>query len=420
MLNCCIERKKAREEMQRELNFDSAEGSSTDDDEFFDCADKPVEEVKRIQPSGRLGKFQNLKLIETGENLYIPVTQEPVPKTEDQLDEDADVLLKLGSDAQGSELRAKMMSASLLSDMESFKAANPGAILEDFVRWYSPRDWQEIDEEDQWGQKKGKLSTRMLIEDNIWAQMWKSAKPVPANKQKLLFVDTKEAEKVLHFLESRTLSQISELLTPILLQASIYRLAEEVMQVQAELIDGTDKLQNVIKLSERISRDDKVSVRRVEAVVQEMAQLELNMSEINSLHYKLNPSGERVEDLRESVRSLANGKEIGIDKNSEIGNRLYSLFGDAQRNANLMKEEIGDEGKIVQGNVVFPAPNEREFVMRVQAVKPAIYSGMCPQYLRAILSKNEFRLAGAFAEDISFLKCYSNFVQIIYYEFVTI
>ena len=47
----------------------------------------------------------------------------------------------MGSDAEGSELRARMQSASLLSDMESFRAANPGAVLGDFVRWYSPRDW---------------------------------------------------------------------------------------------------------------------------------------------------------------------------------------------------------------------------------------------------------------------------------------
>lgn len=41
-----------------------------------------------------------------------------------------------------------MMSASLLSDMESFKAANPNGTIEDFIRWYSPRDWIENDEDD--------------------------------------------------------------------------------------------------------------------------------------------------------------------------------------------------------------------------------------------------------------------------------
>lgn len=38
------------------------------------------------------------------------------------------------------------MSASLLSDMESFKAANPNGTIEDFIRWYSPRDWIEDDD----------------------------------------------------------------------------------------------------------------------------------------------------------------------------------------------------------------------------------------------------------------------------------
>jgi Rab3 GTPase-activating protein catalytic subunit len=47
--------------------------------------------------------------------------QEPNPKTEDQVEEDAEVLLQLGTDTQGVEMRAHLMSASLLSDMESFK-----------------------------------------------------------------------------------------------------------------------------------------------------------------------------------------------------------------------------------------------------------------------------------------------------------
>lgn len=81
-------------------------------------------------------------LIDSDEELYIPVTQDPVPKTEDELEDDAEMLLKLGSD---SEFRTQLMSATLLSDMESFKAANPSAKIDDFIRWYSPRDWIEED-----------------------------------------------------------------------------------------------------------------------------------------------------------------------------------------------------------------------------------------------------------------------------------
>lgn len=35
-------------------------------------------------------------LVDSDEHLYVPVTQEPVPKTEDQLEDDAEVMLKLG------------------------------------------------------------------------------------------------------------------------------------------------------------------------------------------------------------------------------------------------------------------------------------------------------------------------------------
>lgn len=98
-----------------------------------------------------------MKLLKTGKPLYVPITQDSVPKTEDQLEEDTQVLLKLGNNALGSELRARLLSAYLLSDMEAFKAANPGAVLADFIRWCSPRDWieDESGELDEYGQKKG-------------------------------------------------------------------------------------------------------------------------------------------------------------------------------------------------------------------------------------------------------------------------
>lgn len=399
LLNCCIERKRTREESPRDIDFDSAEGSSSED-EYFDCADKPVEEIKRIQPVGRLSKFQGLKLIETGDFLYIPITQEPVPKTEDQLDEDADILLKLGSDAQGSEMRAKLMSASLLSDMESFKAANPGAILEDFVRWYSPRDWTETDEKDQWGQQKGELSKRMLIEDNIWAQTWKTAKPIPANKQKLLFFDTKEAEKILHYLESRTFQQVIELFIPILLQVTIYRLAEEIVPLDVELPDGLDSLRNLIKLAERITRESNISPRKIEAPAQEVAHLELLASKINSLYYKLAPTGNPSENLREMVRDLIKGKEVVVDQRSEVGKRLHKMFEDSRKGPKLTAEGIPEHSPY--DYLAFPRPTVREYVLSINLRKPAFYSSTCPQYMRVNLSEDGMRLSGAFSEDICF------------------
>ena len=43
--------------------------------------------------------------------------------TEDLLEEQSEVLAKLGTSAEGAHLRARMQSACLLSDMESFKVS---------------------------------------------------------------------------------------------------------------------------------------------------------------------------------------------------------------------------------------------------------------------------------------------------------
>lgn len=87
MLNCCIDRKIAR----ANLSYASAENSEDSDDEFFDATDHEELEDRRREkdcPAGRLSPFGDAKLIKTGEPLYIPFTQDPVLKTEDQLEED--------------------------------------------------------------------------------------------------------------------------------------------------------------------------------------------------------------------------------------------------------------------------------------------------------------------------------------------
>lgn len=56
-------------------------------------------------------------------------SQDPAPLTEDVVDEQAKILVELGNDAEGSEMRAKMMSLSLHSDMEAFKVSDFATIF---------------------------------------------------------------------------------------------------------------------------------------------------------------------------------------------------------------------------------------------------------------------------------------------------
>lgn len=64
----------------------------------------------------------------------------------------------------------------------------------------------------------------MLITGNTWKIVWQQAISVPARRQKRLFDDTKEAEKVLHYLESRTIGQICQLTIASLFHSSILKL----------------------------------------------------------------------------------------------------------------------------------------------------------------------------------------------------
>lgn len=66
--------------------------------------------------------------------------------------------------------------------MSAFKAANPQGKFEDFIRWYSPRDWQECSE---LGENEFSLSARMSVPGNVWQELWEDAMPVPASEQVL-------------------------------------------------------------------------------------------------------------------------------------------------------------------------------------------------------------------------------------------
>ena len=71
-----------------------------------------------------------------------------------------------------------MQSACLLSDMEAFKAANPGCCLGDFVRWYSPRDWVLDDEtENSSNSENQKIKGRLNYYANCFSCCRYAAKP---------------------------------------------------------------------------------------------------------------------------------------------------------------------------------------------------------------------------------------------------
>ncbi|XP_047182090.1 rab3 GTPase-activating protein catalytic subunit-like isoform X3 [Vigna umbellata] len=88
---------------------------------------------------------------------------------------------------------------TLASDMSAFKAANPNAVFEDFIRWHSPGDWIDDDLEVEMSKDnsspRGKLSKRMSKNANSWRNIWSRSPALPFSEQKPLLDPNREGEK---------------------------------------------------------------------------------------------------------------------------------------------------------------------------------------------------------------------------------
>ena len=70
----------------------------------------------------------------------------------------------------------------------------------------------------------------MCQPDNMWVSSWEEARAVPIHRQKKLFDDTKEAEKVLHLLSGLTPGDLTVMLLPVLLHCAITALQKRLSE----------------------------------------------------------------------------------------------------------------------------------------------------------------------------------------------
>ncbi|KAG9462768.1 hypothetical protein GDO78_023191 [Eleutherodactylus coqui] len=334
--------------------------------------------------------------------------------TEDLLEEQSEVLAKLGTSAEGAHLRARMQSACLLSDMESFKAANPGCCLEDFVRWYSPRDYIQEDVLDDSGNRvtKGELSARMKIPNNMWVEAWETARPTPARRQRRLFDDTKEAEKVLHYLAVQKPADLSRHLLPCVIHAALLKVKEE--EIAEDIPSVKSSIKRIISHSSKVLRFPSPEDKKLEDIINQIITVEATIARARSLKAKFatdrSESAEEKEDLEKFVSCLLEQPEVPIvgARRGPAGSIVYKMFVSAQRVSALApvdeetkKTAMSDDKKLLSGTD-FPSPAGREVILRTTVPRPAPYSKALPQRMYSVLTKEDFRLAGAFSSDTSF------------------
>ena len=215
-------------ETQSQMFFDAAEaGSIFSVRRGFITLDTVLDvEKSKLRPGARCPVSQ-ATISTTGDQLYAPYLQRPPPLTDDIAVQRRHMLAKSesGREKKGAlkgrlELALRLQKPKLLSDMSSFKAANPNCVLDDFVRWYgspgSPFDDYKMEEKkstetcgqnahkESAAKKLDKASEAMRVLTSIrdfWGQCWEEATPVPAAEQQPLFDHVSTVEMIIDYLE---------------------------------------------------------------------------------------------------------------------------------------------------------------------------------------------------------------------------
>lgn len=188
---------------------------------------------------------------------------------------------RLGESEHASHVRARHQSAQLKSDVQAFKAANPGCVLEDFVRWHSPRDWLP----DPTARGGGRLSERMLTPNNLWTVLWGATLPVAASQQRPLFDAAREAQEVLHRLDRTPPSKLLPQLVHLAVEGALASLAcSPVLEFCPTAAAKVAELGGAIT---RLDGRGSAPSQWAEALLGPLAEIEIEMQRAASLSRKL-------------------------------------------------------------------------------------------------------------------------------------
>ncbi|XVF20360.1 hypothetical protein REPUB_Repub11eG0191400 [Reevesia pubescens] len=209
-------------------------------------ADKsPSDSIRR----GSAGPVGSMKLLKSCQSLHAPFTQNAPLMTEDMHEERLHAVEAFGDSFNFS---AQLERETLSSDMSAFKAANPDAVFEDFIRWHSPGDWVN-DEGKANGPSKiliesndwppgGRLSQRMSDHGNLWRKIWNDAPILAIYEQKPLLDPNREGEKILHYLETVRPHQLLEQMVCTAFRASADTLNQTKFGILKQMTTRMDQL----------------------------------------------------------------------------------------------------------------------------------------------------------------------------------
>ncbi|KAJ6251395.1 rab3 gtpase-activating protein catalytic subunit [Anaeramoeba flamelloides] len=312
--------------------------------------------------------IEGLTLIKTGEEMWIPETQEPLYLTEDALQAQLELFVKLGTDKQATDIRAKIQSVQLLSDMQAFKAANPGCILEDFVRWYSPRDFIQAT-----NSETGELSERMKKPENIWVKTWNFSKPIPAKDQQPLFDPIRESEKALLYLENL---KPNELLEHEIGKSHFNKLLKKFKKVELELL----KAHSILK---KFNDKDEFLQRYINSKNGMIPIKTKKERELISILYNSNKKNAKKDNIN-YTRKLYIDDEKSMEKGNEDNN----------------EDEDEDVDKDDEKTDTFlNTPSVKKYILRTTVPRPVFSETPLIQRYSANLSNGDLKISSSLSEE---------------------
>jgi len=350
-------------------------------------------------------------ILSTGDQLYAPYLQRPHPLTDDialqrriMLTKSDEVREKKGALKGRLELAHRLQKPKLMSDMSSFKAANPKCTIDDFTRWYgnpgSPFDDYNTDDlisdersvhsafRESAAKKLDKASEAMRVlvsTRDFWGQCWEDASPVPAAVQQPLFDHVSTVEMVIDYLEQLHPANLMNQVMAVNLSSAYFALASSAKAtlkigiVQLSLKRVRQKTERALKLlshdslgnlsqisdSLKAGTGSTVGSKRVvassvfasepaisacEDVCNALSVTETMIARATSLLHKFPSQYKLVSDLLR----FADGSTLALTNRAGRSNFLKLVF-DQQQKGNKLLDPSKDK---------LPNPMLREYVFR--------------------------------------------------------
>lgn len=182
-------------------------------------------------------------------------------------------------------------------------------------------------------------------------------------------------------------------------------------------------IKQIISHSSKVLRFPNPEDKKLEEIIAQIMSAEAIIARARSLKAKFGiekcDQEEEKEDLERFVNCLLEQPEVSVigAGRGPAGSIIHKLFLNAQRmtessdevatmtslDEELKKSGSSDERRLNLGTVAdFPLPAGRELILRITVPRPAPYSKPLPQRMYSVITKEDFRLAGAFSVDTTF------------------